>query len=177
MRGGTTTSLGAETRLGKSRFDRSAKKISNLSVFMTQAQFEAQTPSRFNKTPRINTVGRGRNSHFNMSDSYNWRVKKDPANLPHNRLPDIEPRIAISQSLQHRWLNQRNHSAARQGAFIQQRHSIAKNTIENYERKFKAEEARLKKVKQFDKATSDDHKYKFGKIKEKTQAVFGRQKD
>jgi hypothetical protein len=91
-------------------------------------------------------------------------VKRDPANLPHNRLPDIEPRVAISQSMQHRWLNQRNHSASRQGAFISQRHSIAKNTIENYEQKFKKEEVRVKKVNSFNRDTVTDHKLKFAAI-------------
>lgn len=130
------------------------------------------------RTPRENQGLRSRNQYqSNLSTGYNWRVKKDPGNLPHNRLPDIEPRVAISQSMQYRWLNQRNHSTSRQGAFINQRFTLARKTIEGFEHKFKAEEARLKKVKQFDKEVLADHKQKFAALKETHGKVFGRQKD
>jgi hypothetical protein len=103
----------------------SRQKVPGFTSMNTQHELMTPaTPSRFNRgTPRLLSEKRGRNSYQDQfgSGGYNWHVKRDPANLPHNRLPDIEPRVAIAHSMQHRWLNQRNHSASRQGTFLTQR--------------------------------------------------------
>lgn len=72
------------------------------------------------------------------------RLKKDPADLPHNRLPDIEPRISIGSYMSQKWTGQRNLSAQRQGHFIRNRNILASKTIEALELKMKKKEAQAK---------------------------------
>jgi membrane protein involved in colicin uptake len=77
--------------------------------------------------------------------------------------------------MQYRWMNQRNHSASRQGAFITQRHNLARKTIENFEKKFIAEEKRIKSVKNFNRDVVEDRKQKFAKVHENHAKVSEKQ--
>jgi hypothetical protein len=49
------------------------------------------------------------------------RLRKDPADLPHNRLPDIEPRVSIGSHMSNKWTGFRNYSVNRQGNFMRNR--------------------------------------------------------
>jgi hypothetical protein len=77
--------------------------------------------------------------------------------------------------MQYRWLNQRSHSTSRQGAFLTQRHNIARKTIDGFEKKFKVEEKRVKGVTTYNKEVVAEHKQKFSKIHDDHKKVFEKQ--
>lgn len=161
-----------------SKFQMGQRSTMNVLENTTMTPHKQESKARLTMN-RMNSVTRTRTS-LNSGQYTSMRNRRDPQTLPHNRLPDIEPRIPIANTMAQRWLGPRGSSANRQQKFLESKKLLAQRTMEKYEKKFKAAAELQKAQKSSMKDRQADSQAKWEKwhetkalVREKQSKAFG----